>query len=109
MTLRQGFPDIVQPELKPGILPVPGNLSIITLDNKNLVRGYIQSWNLTAEKGFGGWIGSAGYVATRTTDQLHQLDANWSPIGTCAAGPVPNRPFGLHASSQFYPHLRTSQ
>jgi len=108
-TLRQGFPGIVQPDLKPGILPVPGNLSIITLDNKNLVRGYIQSWNLTAEKSFGGWVGSAGYVATRTTDQLHQLEANWSPIGTGTAGQVLNRQFGRTAATRFFGTLGTSK
>ena len=108
-TLRQGFPDIVQPDLKSGILPVASNLSIITLDNNNLVRGYIQSWNLTAEKRFGGWVGSAGYVATRTTDQLHQLDANWSPIGTGAAGQVLNRKSGRTAATKFYGTLGTAK
>jgi hypothetical protein len=88
---------------------VPGNLSIITLDNKNLVRSYIQSWNLTAEKSFGGWVGSAGYVATRTTDQLHQLEANWSPIGTGTAGQVLNRQFGRTAATRFFGTLGTSK
>src|SRR6267142_2709560 len=108
-TLRQGFPEIVQPDLKPGILPVASNLSIITIDNNNLVRGYIQSWNLTAEKRFGDWIGSAGYVATRTTDQLNQLDANWSPIGTGTAGQVLNRKYGRTAATRFLGTLGTSK
>src|SRR5437867_1014348 len=108
-TLRQGFPDIVQPDLKSGILPVASTLSVITLDNNNLVRGYIQSWNLTAERRFGGWVGSAGYVATRTTDQLHQLDANWSPIGTGTAGQVLNRKFGRTAATRFLGTLGTSK
>ena len=108
-TLRQGFPEIVQPDLKSGILPVAGNLSIITIDNNNLVRGYIQSWNLTAERRFGGWVGSAGYVATRTTDQLHQLEANWSPIGTGTAGQVLNRKFGRTAATRFLGTLGTSK
>src|SRR5467141_1436343 len=108
-TLRQGFPEIVQPDLKPGILPVASHLSIITIDNSNLVRGYIQSWNLTAEKRFGDWVGSAGYVATRTTDQLNQLDANWSPIGTGTAGQVLNRKFGRTAATRFLGTLGTSK
>ncbi len=108
-TLRQGFPDIVQPDLSSGILPVPSNLSIITLDNNNLVRGYIQSWNLTAETRLGGWVASAGYVATRTTDQLHQLDANWSPIGTGTAGQVLTRKFGRTAATKFFGTLGTSK
>jgi len=108
-TLRQGFPEIVQPDLTPGVLPVAGNLSVITIDNNNLVRGYIQSWNLTAEKRLGGWIASAGYVATRTTDQLHQLDANWSPIGTGAAGQVLNRRFGRTAATRFLGTLGTAK
>ncbi|HYR88185.1 MAG TPA: TonB-dependent receptor [Terriglobia bacterium] len=108
-TLRQGFPEIVQPDLKPGILPVASNLSIITIDNNNLVRGYIQSWNLTGETRIGDWVGSAGYVATRTTDQLHQLDANWSPIGTGTAGQVLNRRFGRTAATRFLGTLGTTK
>jgi hypothetical protein len=108
-TLRQGFPDIVQPDLSSGVLPVASNLSIITIDNNNLVRGYIQSWNLTAETRIGGWVGSAGYVATRTTDQLHQLDANWSPIGTGTAGQVLNRKFGRTAATRFLGTLGTAK
>jgi hypothetical protein len=108
-TLRQGFPEIVQPDLRPGILPVASSLSIITIDNNNLVRSYIQSWNLTVEKRLGGWIGSAGYVATRTTDQLNQLDANWSPIGTGAAGQVLNRRFGRTAATRFLGTLGTAK
>src|SRR5262249_37313172 len=85
----QGFPVVIPPNLTPGILPVASNLSLTaTYDNNNLVRGYIQSWNLTVEKRFLGWIGSVGYVATRSTDQLALLDQNWSPIGGGAAGQV---------------------
>src|SRR5258706_8073503 len=45
MTLRQGFPPAVAPNLSSGVIPVAGNLRLITFDNDNLVRGYIQSWN----------------------------------------------------------------
>jgi hypothetical protein len=108
-TLRQGFPEIVQPDLSPGILPVESALSIITIDNNNLVRSYIQSWNFTVEKRLGGWIGSAGYVATRTTDQLNNLHANWSPIGTGTAGQVLNRRFGRTGPTRFLGTLGTAK
>ncbi len=108
-TLRQGFPAIVKPDLSSGILPVQGNLSLITFENNNLVRGYIQSWNFTVEKRIRGWIGSAGYVATRSVDQLAELDQNWSPIGGGAAGQQLNKKFGRTASTFMMGTLGTAK
>jgi hypothetical protein len=109
-TLRHGFPAVIPPDLTPGIVPVASNLSLAaTYDNNNLVRGYIQSWNLTVEKRFLGWIGSAGYVATRSTDQLALLDQNWSPIGGGTAGQVLNRKFGRTAATPMLGTLGTAK
>ena len=108
-TLRQGFPPIVRPELSSGVIPVPGNLSLITFDNNNLVRGYIQSWNLTVEKRLGNWIASAGYVATRSVDQLAEMDENWSPIGGGTAGEQLNQKFGRTASTYMMGTLGTAK
>jgi hypothetical protein len=65
----------------------------------NAVRGYVQSWNLTMEKRLGSWIGSAGYVATRSVNQLAAIQQNWGPIGEGNAGRVLNRRFGRSVSA----------
>jgi hypothetical protein len=81
-TLRQGLRDIPEPPLGNGILDLPLTATVLTADPNNTVRGYIQSWNFTLEKELpGGWMGSAGYVATRSVNQMALLDQNWSPIG----------------------------
>jgi len=99
----------LRPDLSSGVIPVPGNLSVITFDNNNLVRGYIESWNLTVEKRLRGWIASAGYVATRSVDQLAQLDENWSPIGGGTAGEQLNQKFGRTASTYMLGTLGTAK
>jgi hypothetical protein len=108
-TLRQGFPTFVNPDLRSGIVPLPGTLSLISFNNDNLVRGYIESWNATVEKRFRGWIGSAGYVATRSVDQLAELDQNWSPIGGGTAGQILNQKFGRTASTLMMGTLGTAK
>ncbi len=109
LTLRQGFPVPVAPNLSSGVIPVPNNQSIITFDKNNLVRGYIQSWNFTVEKQFSSWIASAGYVATRSVDQLAELDQNWSPIGGGTAGEILNRKFGRTAPTYLLGTLGTAK
>ena len=109
LTLRQGFPIPVLPDLSKGVIPVPNNQSLITFDNNNLVRGYIQSWNFTVEKQFKSWIASAGYVATRSVDQLAQLDQNWAPIGGGTAGEVLNKKFGRSAPTYLLATLGTAK
>jgi hypothetical protein len=98
-TLRQGFAPIVPPNLSSGFSAVAPNINLITYDKNNHVRGYVQSWNFTVEKRYKDWIGSAGYVATRGTDQLAQLDQNWSAIGGGTAGEQLNQRFGRIAST----------
>jgi hypothetical protein len=66
-------------------LPLPLTAAFITADG-NFKRGYVQSWNLTLEKQVGNWVGSAGYVATRSIRQTAFLDANWSDLGKGNAG-----------------------
>lgn len=89
-TLRLGLPPVVPPNYSAGTVSVPTNVGVFTIDNKNFVRSYLQSWNLIIQKQIGGWTASAGYVATRSTDQMNLLAENWSPIGTGTAGEVLN-------------------
>jgi len=59
-TLRQGIPIFTEPDLGNGILDLPLNTVVRTMDTNNLTRGYIQSWNLTVEHRIGSWIATAG-------------------------------------------------
>lgn len=87
-------------------LPLPLTAAFITAD-ENFRRGYVQSWNLTAEKQHGNWLGSAGYVATRSIRQTAFLDANWADLGTGQAGQQLVRRFGRNAATTFIGHLGT--
>ena len=97
-TLRQGIPVVAEPDLGDGRIPLPLNAAVTWMDD-NAVRGYVQSWNLTIEKRFGSWIGSAGYVATRSVNQLASIQQNWGPIGEGNAGRILNRRFGRQVSA----------
>jgi hypothetical protein len=91
-TLREGLPVIAEPDTSSGILPLPSNAAVTFFDNNNAVRGYIQSWNASVERRFGGWIGTASYVATRSNNQLAGLEQNWAPIAGGNAGRQLNTP-----------------
>ncbi len=79
--LENGIPPIIPPSLGDGIIDVPGNVSTQTVPLK-LERGYVQSWNLTVQRRLGwGFVGDAGYVATRQIRQLGYQQLNWSPVG----------------------------
>lgn len=87
-------------------LPLPLTAAFITAD-ENFRRGYVQSWNLTLEKQIGNWVGSAGYVATRSIRQTSFLNANWSDLGTGTAGGQLTQRFGRTAATTFIGHLGT--
>lgn len=82
--------------------PIPGNVSLASAA-PNMKRGYIQSWNFTMEKELpGGWLASAGYVASRTIDQLGILNLNvGSPILPVGCDPIVKENCGGNASLPF--------
>ncbi|MCP5113785.1 MAG: TonB-dependent receptor, partial [bacterium] len=104
-TLEDGFPDIPPIPVEERI-PMPKNANVATAD-ENYRRGYIQSWNFTLEKQFGDWIGSAGYVATRSVRQSARLEQNWSPIGTGSGGRVLRKLTGRTANTLVWGVLGT--
>ena len=104
-TLDKGLPPSpVVPE-QPR-LPLPLTAAFITADT-NFHRGYVQSWNMTLEKQLGNWVGSAGYVATRSIRQTAFLDANWADLGKGQAGQQLVQKFGRNAATTFIGHLGT--
>ncbi|MEZ5394717.1 MAG: TonB-dependent receptor [Bryobacterales bacterium] len=107
-TLREGLPVVTAPDTSSGVLPQPLTAAATVIEQNNAVRGYIQSWNLTMEKRVGSWIGSAGYVATRSINQLASLEQNWSYIGEGNAGRQLNLRFpGRIASTALHGSLGT--
>jgi len=80
-TLAKGLPAIPPVTIPSnGILDLPLDVGFEG-QPKNLHRGYIQSWNLTLQKGFGwGFTGEAGYVGTRSIRQLGFIDINAGQI-----------------------------
>jgi hypothetical protein len=81
--IAQGIPRAVIPEQGNGIIDIPGTYAAITTP-QDFKRGYIQSWNFTMQKQLKfGFIGQAGYVATRSVRQLGYLNINaGQTIGT---------------------------
>ncbi len=106
-TLDRGLPPSpIVPERER--LPLPLTAAFITAD-ENFKRGYVQSWNFTLEKQLGDWIGSAGYVATRSIRQTAFLNANWADLGTGNAGQQLVQRFGRTAATTFIGHLPTNR
>src|SRR5262249_34462149 len=98
--LSTGIPAVPVPSLDNGIIDIPGNVTAITMPH-NFRRGYVQSWNVTVQKGIKwGFVGEVGYVATRQIRELGFLDLNWADIGKGAAGQQLNTKFGRTAATR---------
>jgi len=84
--IEQGIPAIPEPDLHSGIIPVPGNVTVVTLPD-DFKRGRVESWNVAFEKELKwGLVGEAAYVGTRQVNQLGVREQNWSPIGGGSSG-----------------------
>jgi hypothetical protein len=96
--IEDGIPNIPEADLTGGIIPVPGNVTVVTLPDK-FDRGRLESWNVAYEKelGFGNLIGEVAYVGNRQVNQLGQLEQNWAPIGGGSAGRQLVQKFGRTA------------
>jgi hypothetical protein len=102
-TLATGIPTQTPPDLSSGSIPMPLNISTATPANP-YVRPYIQSFNFTLQKELKlGWVGQAGYVATRTIHNAGLADQNAGMIlGAGAAGQPLFQKFGRTAALQVY-------
>jgi hypothetical protein len=102
-TFEQGLPPIPAPP-QGERLPMPLDAALLTTD-QNYERGYVQSWNFTLEKQFHGWVGSAGYVATRSVRQSSFLHVNYGMPGTGNQGRPLFQKFGRTADTQIFGHI----
>jgi hypothetical protein len=95
-----GIPPVPVPSLENGIIPIPGNVTANTIPTY-FERGYLQSWNFMLERNLGqGFVGEAGYVATRQIRQLGYRELNWSPIGGGTAGRQLYKKYGRTAETK---------
>jgi len=98
--LRDGIPLIPEPNLGNGIIDIAPQVAANSLEG-NYQRGYIQSWNFSLQRKLaGGFVGQAGYVATRQINQVGFRELNYAPIGGANAGRLLARQFGRTAETR---------
>jgi hypothetical protein len=108
-TLRQGLPVVTEPDLGNGVIAMP-LAAVATAAPQNVPRGYIQSWNLTLERKLGdNFIGTVGYVATRSVNQLYNLNQNYGEIGGGNASKPLVKKFGRTADTNLLGNVGTSK
>jgi hypothetical protein len=85
--LKDGIPAIQVPDLSSGRVTVPAAYATRSLPD-HVVRGYIESWNLSLQKQVrGGWIAQAAYVGSRQLKINQRLDLNAGQVlGAGTAG-----------------------
>ena len=80
-TLTAGIPQTPAPDLSTGIIsPIPSGINFQTVP-LNFVRGYVQSYNATVQKGFGAWIAQVAYVGTHSIHGHSRTDINYGQVG----------------------------
>ena len=97
--IEEGIPTIPDPDLANGIIPVPGNVGVVTLPDE-FKRGRVWSWNTAFEKQLP-WrlVGEVAYVGTRQINQLGEREQNWAPIGGGSNGRQLVQRFGRTAET----------
>ena len=96
-SLEEGIPVVPEADLTSGSIPVPGNVTVVTLPD-DFKRGRLESWNVAFEKELlWGLVGEAAYVGTRQVNQLGIREQNWSPIGGGSSGRQLVQKFGRTA------------
>jgi hypothetical protein len=81
-----GIPALVGPNLALGVLPLPNNIGTTAIANPYR-RGYIESYNVTAERDLGaGFTWNVGYVGTHEVRQESAVNINAGPAGGGNAG-----------------------
>ena len=98
--LRDGIPLIAEPVLGNGIVDIGGQVAANSLGDK-FERGYVQSWNFTLQKRLAwGFVGQAGYVATRQNNQIGFRELNYAPVNGGQNGRLLAVKFGRTAETR---------
>lgn len=84
---------IPPPDLSTGVVPLPTGASTTTVPSP-FHRGYINSYNLTVEQEFKGFVFQTGYVGAYDIRPLVNINLNASAPGTGAAGGLISQTLG---------------
>ncbi|MBI2686461.1 MAG: TonB-dependent receptor [Acidobacteria bacterium] len=98
-----GIPPICCPDISKGRIPLPSASEMgYPVANRDLHRGYIQSWNFIIERKLPGqFVSSVGYVGTASVNGFAFLDINASQIpGSGNAGRPLFAKFGRTATTR---------
>jgi hypothetical protein len=107
--LSTGIPLIPTPDLGNGVIDIAPQVAANSLE-KEYQRGYIQSWNFTLQKKLlWGFVGQAGYVATRQINQVGFRELNYAPINAGNAGRILAARFGRTAETRLVAPIGNSQ
>ncbi len=105
-SLSNGIPQFDGPPRDQGIVPLPLRVQMRSIwspdGERELQRGYIQSWNFILEREVKqGMVASVGYIGTKTVHAFMDWNANYSSPGTGSAlSRVPLfQQFGRNAST----------
>ncbi|HXB75657.1 MAG TPA: carboxypeptidase regulatory-like domain-containing protein [Candidatus Acidoferrales bacterium] len=93
-SLATGIPVLVGPNISQGSFPLPSNVGTLTFP-QDFNRGYIESYNLTAQRDVGlGFNAQAAYVGTRTVRPVSEVNVNAAGPGGGNAGTPLFQKFG---------------
>jgi hypothetical protein len=87
--LVPGITPIPLPNISSGRVPLPNSLGTTTVP-LNFRRGYFESYNLTVQREFAGFVAEAGFVGNRGVRVLTNMNINAAPAGGGQAGRVLN-------------------
>jgi hypothetical protein len=96
IAIAQGIPTVSAPDILSGVLALPAGITFASAP-KNFVRGYTESFNLTAEHNFGHlWLAQVGYVGSHSVHQHTRYNINYGlPGGGAASQPFNNGTLGM--------------
>jgi carboxypeptidase family protein/TonB-dependent receptor-like protein len=108
-TLNQGIPQLVDPDLSAGRIPLPNTIGIQTAVPESVNRGKTHSWNVALERRLALVSVDVAYVGNRLRGGLSKVNAN--PVLHMGAGAV-DRPYFISNGRQlpisiFTPYAKT--
>jgi hypothetical protein len=102
--LADGVPLIQAPTgFASGLITPPGTYTVGTMAPGPFKRGYVEFWNITAERKLPGDILlNVGYVGNHLVHEFNGVEANAAPLGAGAAGQPLNAAFGRTSDTYLF-------
>ena len=94
-TVSDGFPTLAAPDISAGTIALPSDVGV-TWPAKNFIRGYTESYNVTAQRELA-WnlLAQVGYVGTLTVHEHTRYNINYGQVGGGQASEILNQKFGV--------------